>query len=83
MGVQIFTQRPPDGHLEVLDVLALLENYPQALILYLDFLIHDLNNEVCTNVSNRLIPLLNALKDDGCNLSTGGTASQPPGSGIC
>ncbi|XP_028995895.1 transforming growth factor-beta receptor-associated protein 1 [Betta splendens] len=45
MGVRIFTLRPLDAQLEVLDVLALLEKYPRALILYLEFLIHDLNNE--------------------------------------
>lgn len=28
------------------DVLALLEKYPQAMLLYLEFLIHDLNSEV-------------------------------------
>ncbi|XP_026196254.1 transforming growth factor-beta receptor-associated protein 1 isoform X2 [Anabas testudineus] len=44
-GVQIFTKRPPDGQLETQDVLALLEKYPQALLLYLEFLIQDLNSE--------------------------------------
>lgn len=32
--------------METKDVLALLENYPQAFLLYLEFLIHDLNSEV-------------------------------------
>ncbi|XP_069563263.1 transforming growth factor-beta receptor-associated protein 1 [Brachyistius frenatus] len=44
-GVQIFTERPPDDPFETQDVLILLEKYPLASLLYLDFLIHDLNSE--------------------------------------
>ncbi|XP_035529185.1 transforming growth factor-beta receptor-associated protein 1 [Morone saxatilis] len=45
IGVQIFSRRPPDDQIEPQDVLALLEKYPLALILYLEFLIYDLNSE--------------------------------------
>ncbi|XP_071758329.2 transforming growth factor-beta receptor-associated protein 1 [Centroberyx gerrardi] len=47
IGVQIFTKRPPDDRVtfETEDVLAFLEKYPLALLLYLEFLIHDLNSE--------------------------------------
>lgn len=48
VGVQIFSRRPPDDRIETQDVLALLETYPLALLLYLEFLIHDLNSEVGT-----------------------------------
>ncbi|XP_047466279.1 transforming growth factor-beta receptor-associated protein 1 isoform X2 [Mugil cephalus] len=44
-GVQVFVKRPPDGRFETQDVLALLEKYPLALLLYLEFLIRDLNSE--------------------------------------
>ncbi|XP_070777160.1 transforming growth factor-beta receptor-associated protein 1 [Enoplosus armatus] len=44
-GVQIFNKRPPDDQFETQDVLAFLEKYPLALLLYLEFLIHDLNSE--------------------------------------
>ena len=47
-GVQIFTSRQPDDQVETRDVLALLEKYPLASLLYLEFLIHDLNSEVGT-----------------------------------
>ncbi|KAK5857607.1 hypothetical protein PBY51_010842 [Eleginops maclovinus] len=45
IGVQIFNKRPPDDRYETHDVLALLEKYPLALLLYLEFLIYDLNSE--------------------------------------
>ncbi|XP_040917219.1 transforming growth factor-beta receptor-associated protein 1 [Toxotes jaculatrix] len=45
IGVQIFTKRPPDDRLETQDVLVLLEKYSLALVLYLEFLIHDLSSE--------------------------------------
>ncbi|XP_031166128.1 transforming growth factor-beta receptor-associated protein 1 isoform X2 [Sander lucioperca] len=45
IGVQIFNKRPPDDQFEAQNVLALLEKYPLALILYLEFLIHDLNSK--------------------------------------
>ena len=48
IGVQIFIKRPPDDRFETQDVLALLEKYPLAMLLYLEFLIYDLNSEVCT-----------------------------------
>lgn len=51
MGVQIFTKRPPDDHFVTQDVLDLLEKHPLALLLYLEFLIHDVNSEVCTATS--------------------------------
>ncbi|XP_073338899.1 transforming growth factor-beta receptor-associated protein 1 [Pagrus major] len=44
-GVQIFTSRPQDDRVETQDVLALLEKYPLASLLYLEFLIHDLKSE--------------------------------------
>lgn len=47
-GMQIFNKRPPDDRFDTQDVLALLEKYPVALLLYLEFLIHDLNSEVGT-----------------------------------
>lgn len=48
IGVQIFSRRRPDDQIETQDVLALLEKYPLALLLFLEFLIHDLNSEVGT-----------------------------------
>ena len=45
-GVQIFTSRQPDDRMETQDVLAHMEKYPLASLLYLEFLIHDLNSEV-------------------------------------
>ncbi|KAK9534333.1 hypothetical protein VZT92_009403 [Zoarces viviparus] len=45
IGVQIFNKRQPDDRFETQDVLALMEKYPLALLLYLEFLIHDLNSE--------------------------------------
>ncbi|XP_071354087.1 transforming growth factor-beta receptor-associated protein 1 [Trachinotus anak] len=45
IGVQIFTKRPTDDRLETQDVLVLLEKYPLALVLYLEFLIQDLSSE--------------------------------------
>ncbi|XP_053191881.1 transforming growth factor-beta receptor-associated protein 1 [Scomber japonicus] len=45
MGVQIFTKRPPGDHFVTQDVLDLLEKHPLALLLYLEFLIHDVNSE--------------------------------------
>ena len=48
VGVQIFIKRPPDDQLETQDVLIFLEKYPLALVLYLEFLIHDLSSEVGT-----------------------------------
>ncbi|XP_032365134.1 transforming growth factor-beta receptor-associated protein 1 isoform X1 [Etheostoma spectabile] len=45
IGVRIFNKRPPDGEFEAQNVLALLEKYPLALILHLEFLIHDLNSK--------------------------------------
>ncbi|XP_074548267.1 transforming growth factor-beta receptor-associated protein 1 [Halichoeres trimaculatus] len=45
MGVQIFSRRPPDAPLETEDILAFLEKYPLALLLYLEFLIHELGSE--------------------------------------
>uniref|UniRef100_A0A3P8T7D0 Si:ch211-266g18.9 n=1 Tax=Amphiprion percula TaxID=161767 RepID=A0A3P8T7D0_AMPPE len=55
IGVQIFTKRPPDDQFETQNVLTFLEKYPLALLLYLEFLIHDLNSEVGTeSYHNRL-----------------------------
>ena len=51
IGVQIFTKRPPDDHFVMQDVIDLLEKYPLALLLYLEFLIHDMNSEVGTAVT--------------------------------
>lgn len=48
VGVQIFSRRPPDDPIETQDVLALLEKYPLAMLLYLEFLIHGLNSVVGT-----------------------------------
>ncbi|XP_074516583.1 transforming growth factor-beta receptor-associated protein 1 [Sebastes fasciatus] len=45
IGVRIFNKRSPDDRFETQTVLALLEKYPLALLLYLEFLIHDLNSE--------------------------------------
>ncbi|XP_034380991.1 transforming growth factor-beta receptor-associated protein 1 [Cyclopterus lumpus] len=45
IGMQIFNKRAPDDRFETQDVLALMEKYPLALLLYLEFLIHDLNSE--------------------------------------
>ncbi|KAI3367597.1 hypothetical protein L3Q82_026440 [Scortum barcoo] len=45
IGVQIFSKRPPDDQFETQDVLVLLEKYPLALLLYLEFLIHGLDSE--------------------------------------
>lgn len=44
-GVQIFSRRP-HSQTETQDVLALLEKYPRALLLHLEFLVHDLKSEV-------------------------------------
>uniref|UniRef100_A0A673CRG6 Si:ch211-266g18.9 n=1 Tax=Sphaeramia orbicularis TaxID=375764 RepID=A0A673CRG6_9TELE len=44
-GVQIFTKWPPDNQFSTQDVLVLLEAYPQAMMLYLEFLIHDLHSK--------------------------------------
>lgn len=46
IGVQIFSNRPPDDRLETQDVLVFLEKFPLALVLYLEFLIYDLSSEV-------------------------------------
>ncbi|KAF3701063.1 Transforming growth factor-beta receptor-associated protein 1 [Channa argus] len=53
IGVRIFTKHPPDGQLETQDIISLLEKYPKALLFYLEFLIHELNNEEDTH-HNRL-----------------------------
>ncbi|KAM7376048.1 hypothetical protein PAMP_005797 [Pampus punctatissimus] len=45
IGVQIFTKRPPDDHFMTQDVIDFLEKYPLALLLYLEFLVYDLNSE--------------------------------------
>ncbi|XP_041668219.1 transforming growth factor-beta receptor-associated protein 1 [Cheilinus undulatus] len=45
IGVHIFTRRPPDASLEIQDVLDFLENYPLALLLYLEFLIHVMKSQ--------------------------------------
>ncbi|XP_060919007.1 transforming growth factor-beta receptor-associated protein 1 isoform X2 [Labrus mixtus] len=45
IGVQIFIGRPPDAPLETQDVLAFLEKYPLAMLLYLEFLIHEMKSE--------------------------------------
>ncbi|XP_018519088.1 transforming growth factor-beta receptor-associated protein 1 [Lates calcarifer] len=45
IGVQIFSNRPPDDRLETQDVLVFLEKFPLALVLYLEFLIYDLSSE--------------------------------------
>ncbi|XP_042356083.1 transforming growth factor-beta receptor-associated protein 1 [Plectropomus leopardus] len=45
IGVQIFNKRPPADRFETQDALAFLEKYPLALLLYLEFLIHDLQSE--------------------------------------
>ncbi|XP_068436932.1 transforming growth factor-beta receptor-associated protein 1 [Clinocottus analis] len=45
IGVQIFNKRPADDRFETQDALALMEKYPLALLLYLEFLINDLNSE--------------------------------------
>ncbi|KAM4625849.1 transforming growth factor-beta receptor-associated protein 1 [Polymixia lowei] len=47
-GVQIFTKRPPGDHnitFVTEDVLTFLEKYPLAFLLYLEFLVHDLDSE--------------------------------------
>ncbi|CAJ1073344.1 transforming growth factor-beta receptor-associated protein 1 [Xyrichtys novacula] len=44
-GVQIFIRRPPDAPLETQRVLVFLEKYPLALLLYLEFLVHELKSE--------------------------------------
>ncbi|CAN9502408.1 unnamed protein product [Ophioblennius macclurei] len=44
-GVQIFTKRPADDLIDTNDVLTLLAEYPLASLLYLEFLIDNLNNE--------------------------------------
>lgn len=46
IGVHIFTGRRPEDQVESGDVLALLEKYPLAMLLYLEFLIHNLKSEV-------------------------------------
>nr|XP_043902901.1 transforming growth factor-beta receptor-associated protein 1-like [Solea senegalensis] len=45
IGVQLFTKRPREDRLETQDVLVLLEKHLLALVLYLEFLIHDLTSE--------------------------------------
>ncbi|KAK2826415.1 hypothetical protein Q5P01_020629 [Channa striata] len=45
IGAQIFTKRTPDGQLETQAIITLLEKYPQALLLYLEFLIYELKSE--------------------------------------
>ncbi|XP_059209655.1 transforming growth factor-beta receptor-associated protein 1 [Centropristis striata] len=45
IGVQIFTKRAPDDRFETQEVLRLLEKHLPALLLYLEFLIYDLNSE--------------------------------------
>nr|XP_046269664.1 transforming growth factor-beta receptor-associated protein 1 isoform X2 [Scatophagus argus] len=45
IGVQIFIERPAEDCIETQDILDFLEKYPLALLLYLEFLIHDLNSE--------------------------------------
>nr|XP_020469617.1 transforming growth factor-beta receptor-associated protein 1-like isoform X1 [Monopterus albus] len=45
VGVEIFIKCPPDDRVETQDVLAFLEKYPLALLMYLEFLINDLNSE--------------------------------------
>lgn len=45
LGVQIFTKRSAEDHFPPADVLALLETYPQARIIYLEFLIFESNSE--------------------------------------
>ncbi|XP_026161773.1 transforming growth factor-beta receptor-associated protein 1 isoform X1 [Mastacembelus armatus] len=45
IGVEIFTKRPSDDQLKTEDVLGFLEKYPLAVLLYLEFLIHDLNSQ--------------------------------------
>ncbi|XP_029900747.1 transforming growth factor-beta receptor-associated protein 1 [Myripristis murdjan] len=47
IGVQIFTKRSPDDQdtFRTDDVLSFLEKYPLGLLLYLEFLIHDLKSE--------------------------------------
>lgn len=44
--MHIFTGRRPEDQMESGDVLALLEKYPLAMLLYLEFLTHDLKSEV-------------------------------------
>lgn len=44
-GVQIFTKRPAENQFVPKDVLTLLETYPQAQIMYLEYLIYELNNK--------------------------------------
>lgn len=46
--MHIFTGRRPEDQVESGDVLALLEKYPLAMLLYLEFLIHKLKSEVGT-----------------------------------
>lgn len=55
-GVQIFSRRHPDDQIETQDALAFLEKYPLALLLYLEFLTHELNSEVGTAVTLNLTP---------------------------
>lgn len=50
-GVRIFCRRRP--HIEAHEVEALLEEYPRATLLYLEFLIHDLNSEVGSDSRRR------------------------------
>lgn len=45
-GVQIFSSRHPEDQMQTQEVLALLEKYPLALLLYLEFLIYDIKSEV-------------------------------------
>ncbi|KAJ0063042.1 hypothetical protein NL108_010629, partial [Boleophthalmus pectinirostris] len=44
-GVQIFTKPPARVHFPPEKVLTLLETFPQARIMYLEFLVHEMNSE--------------------------------------
>lgn len=68
--MQIFTRRPPDGQLETQVVLDLLDKYPHASILYLEFLICDLRSEVRAALClfNPLTPVIDLLSNDCCDL---------------
>ncbi|XP_068195723.1 transforming growth factor-beta receptor-associated protein 1 [Antennarius striatus] len=44
-GVQIFSRHPQPDQNEIQEVLTLLEKYPLALLLYLEFLIYELKSE--------------------------------------
>ncbi|KAM3595097.1 uncharacterized protein V6R79_018064 [Siganus canaliculatus] len=54
LGVQIFSRRSPGDQIGSEDIFGVLENYPLALLLYLEFLIYDLNSEEETH-HNRLV----------------------------